>query len=305
METFVPLYISNECDSYCTMCGFKHSNTYLQRKTASIEEIKQQLEIILHYEKISAVCILTGELFSKSKRMDNLKLVCDAINAALLVGFQKVFFNIGSLTSEEICYIRLQIIDPSKIVLSLFQETYDPIAYRQFFGAFPEKNAKANYQNRLDTIDRWISAGFPAVDIGILLGFKPIDNDVNEIIEHALSYINAGVEVYISTPRIKNGQITDEEYARIIKTIHHAVPSGKLIITTREKIDFINNVIEYISVVSPGSSDICPYSRGQFISNNSNTSQFVIDEKRMRPYDVLTRINIQGIIRYFNVLNYD
>lgn len=61
-------------------------------------------------------------------------------------------------------------------------------------------------------------------------------------------------------------------------------------------------VFQYIvSVVSPGSSDICPYNRGQYISNSNLTSQFVIDEKRLRPFDVLTRINIDGSIRYFNV----
>ena len=184
--------------------------------------------------------------------------------------------------------------------MSLFQETYDPDAYRQFFGTNPDKSAKANYQNRLDTIDRWLSAGFSSIDIGILLGFKPLGNDVSEIISHALTYCKAGIEVYISTPRIKNGQISDAEYAEILKKIYRSVPDAKLIITTREKIEFINSIIDYISVVSPGSSDICPYTRGQYISNNSKTSQFVIDEKRMRPFDVLTRINVATPIRYFN-----
>lgn len=300
METFVPLYISNKCDSYCAMCGFKHSNTHLQRRVATIEEIKEQLEIILNFEKVSAVCILTGELFSLSSRMSNLQLVCETMNLAIEYGFEKVFFNIGSLSTIEINYIRSVIKDPSKIVLSLFQETYDPVAYKQFFGANPDKSAKANFQNRLDTIDRWISAGFSSIDIGILLGFKPLGNDVSEIIDHALTYCKTGIEVYLSTPRIKNGEISDTEYVEIIKKIYHSVPSAKLIITTREKIEFINSVIEYISVVSPGSSDICPYNRGQFISNNSQTSQFVIDEKRMRPFDVLTRINAPTPIRYFN-----
>ena len=43
METFVPLYISNECDSYCVMCGFNHSNSNVTRKVATIDEIREQL----------------------------------------------------------------------------------------------------------------------------------------------------------------------------------------------------------------------------------------------------------------------
>lgn len=84
METFVPLYIANECDSYCAMCGFNHSNSNLIRKVATIDEIREQLDIIKNYEKVSAICILTGELFSFSSRMENLKLVCEAINEAII-----------------------------------------------------------------------------------------------------------------------------------------------------------------------------------------------------------------------------
>ena len=99
----------------------------------------------------------------------------------------------------------------------------------------------------------------------------------------------------------KRQSVGDNEYRLILNKIHNSVPNAKLIITTREKIEFINSVIDLVSVVSPGSSDICPYNRGQYISNSNLTSQFVIDEKRLRPFDVLTRINIDGSIRYFNV----
>lgn len=301
METFVPLYISNECDSYCVMCGFNHSNSNVTRKVATIDEIREQLDIIKNHEKVSAVCILTGELFSPSSCMENLKLVCEAINVAIAVGFEKVFFNIGSLSNKEIDFIKNTVIDLSKIVLSLFQETYDEQAYKKFFGLNPEKNAKADFQNRIDTIDRWISAGFSKIDIGVLLGFKEVESDIEELISHALRFIQFNVETYISTPRIKNGSVGDNEYRLILNKIHNSVPNAKLIITTREKIEFINSVIDLVFVVSPGSSDICPYNRGQYISNSNLTSQFVIDEKRLRPFDVLTRINIDGSIRYFNV----
>ena len=299
METFVPLYISNNCDSYCLMCGFNHSNTKLLRRTATDAEIEEQLKIIRDYERISAVCILTGELYSESARFNNLVCVCNAINRALMLGFEQIYFNIGSLSYNEIEYIKRIIIDPTKIVLSLFQETYDREAYKAFFGLHPECNSKADYQNRLDTIERWIEAGFKKIDIGILLGFKPIGNDVEKLVNYAKKYLDQGLEVYISTPRIKNGTINDEEYLNVLLQIHKAVPKAKLIITTREKLDFINSAIDIISVVSPGSSDICPYNTGLYISNNRRTSQFVIDEKRMRPYDVLCGLNTDEPILYF------
>ena len=300
METFVPLYISNHCDSYCKMCNFNHDNQSLQRIQATENEIVEQLKIIYDFEHISAVCILTGEVYGAERRIENLRLVSSAINHAIELGFERVFFNIGSLTIDEIRFLKATISDTSRIVLSLFQETYDSNAYFDFFGAHPEKNAKADFNNRLSTIDRWLSEGFSIIDIGILLGFKPLGSDLNDLISHALKYIQSGAEVYISTPRIKNGLIDDSQYVRILRSIYESVPSSKLIITTRESIDFINKVIQYVSVISPGSSDICPYNRGEYLSNSKATSQFVIEEKRLRPIDVINKINYQLPIKYFN-----
>lgn len=300
METFVPLYISNYCDSYCKMCNFNNDNKSLHRIRASEDEIIEQLKVIRDCEHISAVCILTGEVFGQEKRYENLTLVSSAINHAIELGFERVFFNIGSLTTQEIIFLKNNIIDASRLVLSLFQETYEKKAYFDFFGAYPEKNAKADYQNRLDTIDRWLAEGFSTIDIGILLGFKPLGSDLSDLISHALSYIQSGAEVYISTPRIKNGKIDDLQYIQILQTLFNSVPNSKLIITTRESIDFINSVIQYISVISPGSSDICPYNRGEYLSNSKLTSQFVIDEKRLRPIEVIKKINYDFPIKYFN-----
>lgn len=301
METFVPLYISNYCDSHCIMCNFNNENKKLIRRTAKEEEIMQQLKIIRDYEKITAVCILTGELFGFPKRMKNLQLVCTTINCALSLGFEQVFFNIGSLSYSEIDFLKKNLKDCSKIVLSLFQETYDTKAYEHYFGSFQKNNPKADYQNRIDTIDRWIDAGFKMVDIGILLGFKPINDDITKLISYAQRYHERNAQVYISTPRIKDGCINDEEYIHILQQIHIALPWAKLIVTTREKLDFINQNIDLFSVISPGSSDICPYNKGEFIYNYKETSQFVIDEKRMHPYTVLTSLKYYGKIRFFNV----
>ena len=300
METFVPLYISNKCDSYCSMCNFNHLNKSIHRIEASMEEIENQLKILFDYEKIRAVCILTGELFLPKDRFHNIELVCNSINKAFEIGFQRVFFNIGSLEREEISYIYNHTDHHDSIVLSLFQETYDKKYYLQHFGTHPKCNPKANYQNRLDTVDRWLAFGFLNVDLGILLGFKPVGDDVDELIKHAKKCINLGANVYISTPRVKNGQLSDEQYLDILYKIHKRLPTAKIIITTREKIEFINNVINIISVVSPGCSDICPYNRGNYIANNIATSQFVIENKRLRPFDVLSSLNYQGNIEYFN-----
>jgi len=39
METFVPLYISNHCDSLCKMCNFNRNNTSLERIQATESKV--------------------------------------------------------------------------------------------------------------------------------------------------------------------------------------------------------------------------------------------------------------------------
>lgn len=299
METFVPLYISNKCDSYCSMCNLKHSNSEIDRIEASLETINEQLHIIFEYEKIHAVCILTGELFSYEDRLHNLSLVCDAMQLAFEIGFERIFFNIGSLQNHEIEFIQAHISQRKDVVLSLFQETYEEPYYKKHFGQHSDRNMKADFISRRSTIDRWLDYGFVNVDLGILLGFKPVGEDVHLLIEHAQQCICRGAEVYISTPRIKGGLVDDEEYCSILQEIHQKIPDAKIILTTREGIGLINKLIDIISVVSPGSSDVCPYNRGKYIPNDPRTSQFVIDEKRMRPYDVLMSLSYSKPVKYF------
>lgn len=73
------------------------------------------------------------------------------------------------------------------------------------------------------------------------------------LIDHAQCSIRLGAEVYISTPRIKNELVTGEKYCSILQEIYHRVPEAKIILTTREEIEFINKMIDIISVVSLGS----------------------------------------------------
>ncbi|MEF2231661.1 MAG: radical SAM protein [Pseudodesulfovibrio sp.] len=41
-----PLYITNECKNRCAYCGFKASNTELDRRTLSTEELKREVEVL-------------------------------------------------------------------------------------------------------------------------------------------------------------------------------------------------------------------------------------------------------------------
>src|SRR4029453_8258371 len=59
-ETFSPLYLTNECDAECRMCGMRRTNTQLVREPADAETVETQLDI-LHRRGLRGVAILTGE----------------------------------------------------------------------------------------------------------------------------------------------------------------------------------------------------------------------------------------------------
>ena len=81
LETFSPLYISNECDAECLMCGMRRVNTQLHRVTASEAAIDEQLDI-LHRRGLRGVALLTGEYRRGSLRGEMLERTISAARSA-------------------------------------------------------------------------------------------------------------------------------------------------------------------------------------------------------------------------------
>ena len=43
---FAPLYIGNKCINNCKYCGFQRDNTAIERKTLTLEELREQVKIL-------------------------------------------------------------------------------------------------------------------------------------------------------------------------------------------------------------------------------------------------------------------
>ena len=173
LETFSPLYISNECDAECLMCGMRRVNSQLHRATASEAVIDEQLDI-LHRRGLRGVALLTGEYRRGSLRGEMLKRTTAAARSARARGFSHVLINIGALEIEE--YKELfgglpPSRDASVLTMCTFQETYDPIVYKRFMGSSDE-NPRSDFKRRLENFDRAADAGFRSANPGILLGLN-------------------------------------------------------------------------------------------------------------------------------------
>ncbi|MBO0439016.1 hypothetical protein [Candidatus Enterococcus ikei] len=270
-----------------------------------MKDIEKQLILILKEEKVSSIMILSGEYLSGEYRNKNLNKVQWTINKALDMGFQKVLINIGSLSETEIASFYKNTVDPNKLGLSIFQETYNEKVYHKYFGRTDSLIPKSNFNTRLDTPERWLKSGFTTINIGILLGLAPVDEDIDSLVSHAISLRGKyKCNILISVPRIigydNKFPISDKEFIECLKKIKKQIPWCHIIISTRESLEIISQVLPVVSVISPGSSDVLAYSKDG-ISNNPKTSQFVVGKKRKRPRDVLNLIesNEKICLKYF------
>ncbi len=309
LETVVPLYISNKCDSDCLICSMRKSNRNLFRKELTFDMIREQLDIIRNIEQISALQILTGEYCAGEYRNEVLGKIIKVINYAFEMGYEKINLNIGSLSYKEIEQIKtgIAVDNLKKLGLSVFQETYNIIRYEKYFGKSSDVIPKSKYTYRYEACKRWIEEGFECVNIGILFGVADTSEDVKRLCNHFVELKQLGGKIEISVPRVKgvsNGiqDISDLDYINAVREISQKCADAKIVITTRETIETIGKLLPYISIISPGTSDVGAYTKAGYITNNLDTSQFYIQSKRLRPSWVLDKImKIHGInkIRYY------
>src|SRR5213593_2369641 len=177
LETFSPLYLTNECDAECLMCGMRRSNQELVRETADAATAEAQLDI-LHRRGLRAVALLTGEYHHGGHRRRMIARTAETLRAALVRGFTHVLVNIGALDAPE--YETLLAGVPRRpdgrvaprVTMCTFQETYSPEAYARFMGTNPG-NPRSDFARRLTNFDRACDAGMWVANPGVLLGLNP------------------------------------------------------------------------------------------------------------------------------------
>src|SRR5262249_10176254 len=142
LETFSPLYMTNECDAECRMCGMRGTNSALVRETADDETIARQLGL-LRRRGMRGVALLTGEYRLGRRRARILARVAQALRAALGLGFRHVLINVGALDVEDYDVLLEGVpraadgtVD-AHVTMCTFQETYSVPAYARFMGTTP------------------------------------------------------------------------------------------------------------------------------------------------------------------------
>lgn len=297
---FAPVYTGNVCVNNCLYCAFRSDNKTLKRKVLTMDEIAQETRTLLK-EGHKRLLLICGE----SPRND-INYICEAIRKTYAVqdgknNVRRINVELAPMSVEDFKLLKKEKIG----TYVCFQETYDPIAYKEFH---PGNTPKGDYENRLLVMDRAMEAGIDDVGLGVLFGLVDYRFEVLALMEHAAhleAVFGCGPHT-ISVPRIEPADgsslsesapnpVSDDDFKKIVAIIRIAMPYTGIILSTRENDSIRNELINYgVSQVSAGSRT----NPGAYNEEDASGSQFSLGDHRSLD-EVISDMIDQGYIPSF------
>lgn len=273
---FAPLYLSNECVNDCLYCGFRRNNTEAVRKTLTVEEAVQEARFLASrgYRRI---LLVAGE-HPRACNVSYLARVIEAIYKQ--TDIRILHLNAAPMKEEDFRILKCLGVG----VYQCFQETYHCQTYRHLHPSGP----KANYEWRLNVMDRAIEAGFDDIGMGVLLGLYDWRWDVYALIAHCHRLIEKyGFGPHtLSVPRLQYAQaalyrpeqyaVSDEDFKRITAIYRMALPYVGIVVSTREPSGLRDELLNLgVSQISAGSKT----NPGGY-EHSEHTEQFSLTDNR-------------------------
>lgn len=226
---YAPLYLSSFCTGGCAYCGFAADRDQPRRRL-ELPEVADELAALkgMGFEQ---VLLLTGERTPQAD-FDYL-LAC--VRAAGRV-FHEVTVESFPMAVAEY----RQLADAGCTGVTLYQETYDPVAYVRWHRWGPKRDFAA----RLDAPARALEGGMRTVGLGALLGLADPQADAVALFRHvrALQSRDWRAGISVSFPRLRPEAggfqppcpVSDTQLAQIIFAFRICLPETPLVLSTRE-----------------------------------------------------------------------
>jgi 2-iminoacetate synthase len=286
VRLFAPLYVSNECVSTCTYCGFSAGND-IARRTLTIPEVKAEAAE-LHRRGFRHILLVSGEharIVSKD--------YIEACVAAVAGSFAQVSVEVQVWDTDT--YRRLAAAGCDGVVV--YQESYDPATY----GSVHLKGKKRNYAWRLAAPDRAAEAGMRRLGIGALLGLHPDwRSEALSLACHAQALIKRWwrCEVQVALPRLRPAAggyapvdpVTDAALVQLLCALRIFLPDVGISLSTREEASFRDALVPLgVTVMSAGSHT----EPGGYAEVSEAEPQFSISDTRS-PAEVAAALRAAG-----------
>ncbi|TEB16051.1 2-iminoacetate synthase [Pelotomaculum sp. FP] len=303
---FAPLYLSSYCVNGCVYCGF-HSTSDAVRKKLSMEEIREEIEAM---EELGHKRVMLD--MGEDPKNAPIEYVTEAMKTIYDTmkdngSIRRINVQIAATTVED--YQKLKAAGIGTYIL--FQETY----HRETYAKMHPYGPKRDYDWHTTALDRAMEGGIDDVGMGALFGLYDYRFEVVALIFHALHLEEKfGVGPHtISFPRLRAAEdvdlsafpylVNDDQFKKIVAVFRLAVPYTGLIISTREKPGYRDEVIDLgISQMSAASCvGIGGYKKKlEEIKNGisleeESTPQFEVEDTRT-PDEILRHLCESGYI---------
>lgn len=287
IQLYIPLYISNYCNSECIYCGFNRRHD-IKRRKLTMEEIDVEAHKIAQ-TGMRHVLVLTGE----APKLTPIDYLLEAVET-LKRYFSSISIEIFPMDTDE--YTRLQRAGVDGV--TIYQEVYNRDIYKKVHLA----GRKTDFQYRLDAPARGAEAGFRWVNIGALLGLAdPLKEAfLAGLHAHYLTHRYLNTEVSISMPRINPAEggyqsdylLDDRQYVQILTAFRLFLPRAGIPISTRERAAFRDHLMQLGATrLSAGSrTDVGGYTGVE----QSHCQQFEISDERSVP-EMVAAIKKNGL----------
>ena len=286
VHLFAPLYLSSECVSTCTYCGFSAGND-IARRTLSPAEVLDEARALTG-RGFRHLLLVAGEharIVSKDYLVDCVRTLAPEV-PSLSVEVQ---------VWDTATYRRL--VDAGCDGLVVYQETYD----RSTYEAVHLKGKKRNYDWRLAAPDRGAEAGMRRLGVAALLGLHTDWRaDALAVAAHAQALIRRWwrCEVSVALPRLRPAPggyvpadvVSDAEFVQLLCALRLFLPDVGITMSTRESPALRDALLRLgVTHMSAGSHT----EPGGYASASDADPQFEISDTRS-PAEVVTALRAAG-----------
>ncbi len=286
VRLFAPLYLSNECVSTCTYCGFSAGNT-IARRTLSVPEVATEAEE-LHRRGFRHLLLVSAE----HARIVSRDYLVDCVGA-VAPRFPQVSIEVQVWDTDT--YRRL--LGAGCDGVTVYQETYDPRTY----ASVHLKGKKRNYAWRLSAPDRAAEAGMRRLAIGALLGLNPDWRaEAIALAAHAQALVRRWwrCEVSLALPRLRpaaggyqpSEAVHDAAFVQLLCALRIALPDIGISLSTREPATLRDALVPLgVTTMSAGSHT----EPGGYAAESDAEPQFTISDQRS-PAQVAAALQAAG-----------
>ncbi len=254
---FAPLYMSNLCVNGCKYCGFREGNASQVRRRLTMDELKEELDVLagrIGHKRLIAVYgehPTTSTEYIAETIETCYKRQVPAPRSGRLNGIRRVNVNAAPLPIADLKVLRSVGIGTFQV----FQETYNRKLYEEMHPAW---SVKGDYDWRTTAFHRCLEAGVDDVGLGVLYGLCDWRFELLATVMHARDlerWFNIGPHT-LSFPRLEPASgtkvpeespwlIDDDTFARILVIARLAVPYTGIIVTARESAASRNRVLNH------------------------------------------------------------